>query len=296
MIKFSVVIPHFNSYESLSKLIYSIPNRNDIEVIVVDDRSTPIVYNQVCKLKSKFRIRIFQNDGVKGAGSCRNIGINCSSGEYLIFADADDFFTKDAFFYIDRALIEADSNYDVYYFKPISENLDGTNGSRHLKYSILVDDYLKNKDQLSEDRLRFTHNVPWSKVIRASLVKANEIFFDETIVANDGMFSAKVGRFSNKIICFNDEIYCVTHTPNSLTTTKNIQNYFIRLSVFSRYYYFLTEHERNLLEISPLPLLYTGKIYGLMGILKSVKYFRSKNIPLFKNFKLTTRKLKLLCK
>ena len=38
-IDFSVIIPHFNSFNLLGKLIESIPNRREIEVIVVDDNS-----------------------------------------------------------------------------------------------------------------------------------------------------------------------------------------------------------------------------------------------------------------
>ena len=36
-ISFSIIIPHYNSLDSLPRLLNSIPEREDIEVIVVDN-------------------------------------------------------------------------------------------------------------------------------------------------------------------------------------------------------------------------------------------------------------------
>ena len=39
-VKYSIIIPNFNSGQLLGRLLESIPDREDIEVVVVDDKST----------------------------------------------------------------------------------------------------------------------------------------------------------------------------------------------------------------------------------------------------------------
>ena len=38
-IKYSIIIPHYNTPELLLRCVTSIPERNDIQIIVVDDNS-----------------------------------------------------------------------------------------------------------------------------------------------------------------------------------------------------------------------------------------------------------------
>ena len=49
MYKYSVVIPHYNSAELLRRMLASIPERDDIQIIVADDGSN---INEVNTLKT----------------------------------------------------------------------------------------------------------------------------------------------------------------------------------------------------------------------------------------------------
>lgn len=42
-LNFTIIIPHFNTPTLLLRLIKSIPERNDLELIIVDDNSDPTV-------------------------------------------------------------------------------------------------------------------------------------------------------------------------------------------------------------------------------------------------------------
>ena len=86
----------------------------------------------------------------------------------------------------------------------------------------LINTYIKRRNYDNELKLRYRHIGPWCKLISRSLVDKNNIFFDETISANDVMFSMKVAFFSKKIDVSSCMIYTLTRTPNSLTTTKDI--------------------------------------------------------------------------
>ncbi|MEZ9864358.1 glycosyltransferase family A protein [Vibrio breoganii] len=284
----SVIIPHYNSSISLKRLLESIPVREEIEVVVVDDYSSSLQFE---KVKSLFVNRkhaiLHKNSNKKGAGVCRNIGIEYSSGGHLLFADADDFFTKEAFDILLKMTV-SNPKTDIVFFPPTSCYDEDTRvkARRHLKYKNMLEEFTYNASKKNELKLRLTHNVPWSKLIDASLVKNNCLRFDDTIVANDGMFSLKVGKLANSIAVSNEIIYVSTVTKNSLTTKKSYDNYKVRLEVFVRYYNFLTEEERKIIEVTPLPMLSLSRFYGLKAIYESFVFIKNNNIPIFKYFNL----------
>ncbi|MFA0623169.1 glycosyltransferase [Vibrio breoganii] len=293
MTNITVVVPHFKSFSLLSRLLSTIPA--SYYVVVVDDYSDPKEFEIYKKNNESEFIKLIKNSGPKGAGNCRNIGLKYVETEFVIFSDADDTFVSDSYFVLSTATLNTLD--DIIYFPPTSLGIDGrTSGSRHKKYEMMVIEHLQKSTYLSELRLRLTYNVPWSKVYRTSFLKGNNIQFDGTIVANDGMFSARAGRFAKSISCFKKPFYCSILTNNSLTTTKNLDNYYIRLNVFCNYYDFLSEKERSYLEVSPLPILYTGLEYGLFNFFKFIYFFHKRGISIFKNFKFNKRKLRLLIK
>lgn len=91
----SVVIPLFNAEKFLQPLMDSIIQQTytNWEVIFVDDgsqdNSAQVVRNQIVK-DQRFRLLSRPENEVKGAQTCRNIGMREAKGEYLIFFDADD--------------------------------------------------------------------------------------------------------------------------------------------------------------------------------------------------------------
>lgn len=296
MIKYSVIIPHFNSFDLLEKLIKSIPIRSDVEVIVVDDKSNFKGYELFFEKNKKNNIFFLKNTNkIKGAGVCRNIGVEKSKGKWLLFADSDDFFLENAFNIIDKELEKQSNSVEILFFEPTSLELDtGKKSDRHKKLKMLIDNFLKNKTLKSESCLRYSSNTPWSKVIKKQLVMINNIKFDKTIIANDSMFSAKVGRHANKIGATNEKIYCVTKSKGSLTTIKEEAKYDVRIDVFIRYYNLFNEKELRDIELSAVPLLFNGRIYGFKKIISTIFFLKRNKIKIFKYFKIDFVKIQRL--
>ena len=97
-IKLSIIVPVYNVEKYVSRCIDSILNQEyrNIELILIDDGSTD-ESGAICdSYKNDSRVRVFHQKN-KGVSSARNLGIEVSEGEYLIFADADDWFAKNAF-------------------------------------------------------------------------------------------------------------------------------------------------------------------------------------------------------
>lgn len=283
---YSVIIPHYNSFQLLQNLLSSLPKRDDIEIIVIDDNSTHEGYNEIKQKNENSEIKFLSNTEGKGAGVCRNIGLSVAKGKWVLFFDADDFMINNSFIHIDSAILSVDKNVDIIYFKTKSQYIGSEEPAlRHVKINGLVHGYIEDKNEVSEAKLRLTHNVPWGKVIRHSLIKSRGAFFDATIVANDGIFSLKVGRYARKIIAIDSCYYCVTQGTSTLTTTKNLVHYKVRLSVYVRYFNYLTERERYLIEVSPIPIVLSSLKYGVFCFFWTARYVINNKISFFKYLK-----------
>ena len=86
--KYSFIIPHRNSPALLNRLIESIPQRKDIEIIIVDDNSS--IDKRPSIIRGDLKIIELEEQDSNGAGHARNIGLDMAQGEWLLFADADD--------------------------------------------------------------------------------------------------------------------------------------------------------------------------------------------------------------
>jgi glycosyltransferase involved in cell wall biosynthesis len=94
----SIVIPIFNSEKYLNECLLSIIEQTykNIEIIAVNDGSTD-GSKSICDkyAKSDKRLKII-NRSNKGVSSSRNIGLRRSKGDYITFADSDDWLEPDA--------------------------------------------------------------------------------------------------------------------------------------------------------------------------------------------------------
>lgn len=284
MYKYSIIIPVYNAKVTIHRLLKSIPfNLNpEIEVIVVDDNSSEPF--DTSPYASFDNIKFINNIHGKGAGGARNTGVECSSGLWVIFADSDDYFIEGAFLEIEHTINSIDKEVDLIFYPPISKYIHTEiNAKRHLKYSSLVNNFIKDPSKNNEILLKFSHYVPWSKIIRRSLIVENSIYFDETIIANDGMFSAKTSRLSKSIIAFDTLIYCVTVSDTSLTNIKKEHNLRVRLEVFCNMYNYLDNETKKIIGFSPLGLLYISSKYGPKIFIKSLVFIIKNKVSLFEN-------------
>jgi glycosyltransferase involved in cell wall biosynthesis len=89
--KMSVIIPCFNHGEFLPEAVDSVNsiNRNDVELIVVDDGSTDERTGREMDVLSGRGITVIRQAN-RGLAAARNSGILASQGEYILPLDADD--------------------------------------------------------------------------------------------------------------------------------------------------------------------------------------------------------------
>ena len=217
-LNYSIIIPHKNIPNLLQRCLDSIPVRDDVEVIVVDDNSDPrkVDFEHFPRWKGKHYQYFLTKEG-KGAGYARNVGLDHAQGRWIVFADADDFFTEDFNALLDEMV---DAKEDIVFFNYInvlSDNITKIVEER-TGYRTYITTYL-NGDQ-SEFNLRTFFVVPWCKLVEKNLIERHRIRFNEVRWGNDVYFSAQVGCRAQTIRVSEKIGYVLTSRKGSLTDHK----------------------------------------------------------------------------
>ncbi len=93
MIKYSIIVPVYNTAEYLEKCLDSILNQtyNNYEIIIVNDGSKDRSKKIIAEYENEhenIKVITQKNEGLSEA---RNVGVRKATGEYIIFLDSDDF-------------------------------------------------------------------------------------------------------------------------------------------------------------------------------------------------------------
>lgn len=232
-INYSIIIPHKNIPNLLSRCLSSIPRRDDTEIIVVDDNSdAEVVDFDNFPGKDRSDVNLVFTKESKGAGYARNIGLSYAKGQWILFADADDYFN----YCINDVLDEYKENnvYDLVFFNANSVDTNtyqNAHRAEHLNEYICL--YEKNKEK-GLNKLRYLFGEPWSKMVRRTLIEKNNIKFDETLIHNDTTFSYLVGHYGKNIHVDKRAIYCITVRQGSVSVTLDEDRILTRIEVFAR--------------------------------------------------------------
>ena len=216
---FTVIIPHKNIPLLLERLIKSIPMRDDLEIIVVDDYSDARVVEQLRSLEredSKFIL----NQECHGAGYARNCALPLAKGKWVLFADSDDFFNLGFNDFLNEY---TDSDADIVYFNANSVDTDTYEPSNRVDHLHgFIEEYHKDKNK-GELIMRYLFTEPWCKMVKREIIESHHIKFEETSIRNDVRYSYLVGHYAAKIIVDDRQLYCVTTRQNSVSRGKGHQ-------------------------------------------------------------------------
>lgn len=230
-INYSIIIPHKNIPKLLDRCINSIPFRNDIEIIIVDDNSDDVaeLYKLESLKRSDVQLHLISKTESKGAGRARNLGLSVAKGKWCIFADADDFFITAS---LNKMMdVYINSFVDIVYFNVECLFADS------LKPSSLADKVYK-RYIYAEDATticRYKLKVPWGKFIKRKLIALNNIEFDETKVANDLIFSLKTGISASSTLVDKTAIYTWLIREGSLSSIHSSDTSLIHFNSHVRY-------------------------------------------------------------
>lgn len=93
MIKVSIIMPAYNSKAFIRNALSSIPKRDDIEIIVVNDGST----DNTAAIAKEFNVKLIDRKENMGIGYSRREALAAAQGEYIMFFDSDDTIIQENF-------------------------------------------------------------------------------------------------------------------------------------------------------------------------------------------------------
>ena len=213
---FSIIIPHYNIPELLIRCLKSIPVREDIQVIVVDDCSPNFdTYKERFPELSRLYLELYQTPKGGSAGRARNIGLQHAKGKWLIFLDSDDMLARN----VESILRDVvNRTEDILFFDTISVMSNDLNKpSNRNFYHQYFEQYQKDKD---ESPFRYRFQSLWGKIFRAAFIKEYNICFDETRYSNDVKFSVATGLYAKNIAIDNKTLFIVTEREGSLASNQ----------------------------------------------------------------------------
>ena len=242
---YTFIIPHYNIPQLLTRCLQSIPKRDDIQVIVVDDCSPDASrYKTDYPELSRPGLEYYSTDRGGSAGRARNVGLDHARGEWLLFADADDCFLPAINDILEHL---SHSKADIVYFDVKSYDVDRQSETQESEY---FNTQIRNALADPDYGIKFRYDVPWGKAVRRDVVVRNGIRFEETYCSNDSRFAAVLGHYAQHIEVLPTVGYCWMTRSGSLWRNKNVSWYTTRIGVHLRIIRFMQQHhEADALQI-----------------------------------------------
>ena len=241
----SIVIPIYNGANYIEDLYQSLKNQtyDDFEVIYINDGSKDNSLKLLSEIaRNDSRVSVYSQEN-KGICASRNLGIEKSHGEYLIFLDQDDG--------IENNLIEK-------YLEAITINDADLASFGKMHYFVENGQIVSKKPQIigeelvtdENQRLRYLFNIDnkkrlmtiWNCIYRKNIIEYHHIRFDQHFKHGDedGMFNIEYTLHCKKVF-FSKNCY---------------YHYYIRKGIST-----ITKYNEELLENY---LYYADKVYSLI--------------------------------
>lgn len=223
MVNYTFIIPHKNTPDLLQKCLDSIPRRDDVQIIVVDDNSDPdkVDFDHFPGLDDS-TVEVYLTKEGCGAGYARNVGLSHASGKWIVFADADDYFLPE----IGEAMdAYRESDVDVAFFKNKAMSIPsgepswrGDELNRRVEIALQTGDYT----------MPVLYSSPWQKFFSRRMIVDNDIHFNEVRWGNDVVFMGRVAAAAKSFAASDRCIYCITESDHSIIKTVSLESRLVR--------------------------------------------------------------------
>ncbi len=251
----SIIVPVYEVEPYIVQCINSLINQTykDIEIILVDDGS-PDKCGNICDefAKQDNRIIVIHKPN-GGVSSARNIGLDICKGDYIMFADSDDWvepnFCEEAIKLITTMGVECVS---FSYFDYVNENNKSlvTSGSRYVSSEEAIESIW------GENALFFI--VVWNKIFHRRLF--NDIRFPEGYMFEDNAVTHRIFDLAKNIYLSDLPLYTYRRRLGSATWTNDTPcRANDRFDIFSERLKFLKIHypsiaEKQLIQLTKLSI------------------------------------------
>lgn len=211
MNKVSIIVPIYNAEKFINKCIDSIIGQTykNLEIILINDGSKDGT-KDIIETYDDERI-VFIDKENTGVGNTRNLGIEKSSGDYIMFVDSDDFIEHNCVEkLLDKAVRDDCDLVICNYYLDTSESIE-------IRFPLFEDASLKeNPDIITKINLG-----PCNKIYRSTLFKGTDNRFIENLKYEDAPVVIQALRDANKIGIIDDFLCHYVIQKSGETMTRN---------------------------------------------------------------------------
>ena len=183
--KYSVIIPVYNSEKTIKRCVESITlqNRPDVEIIIINDGSAD-ESESICKaLQNEHNNIVYIHKENGGVSSARNLGLSVATGEFVMFVDSDDYVDNKCFDIIDRY---TQSNADFYQFG-FSVVTDGIVKETRAYPERCINTSNEKEAFISDGIVSRSINSPWAKIFKRKIIAENNLRFCEELSSGEDL-------------------------------------------------------------------------------------------------------------
>lgn len=201
MEKVSVIVPIYNVEKYLKYSIGGILKQSykNLEIILVNDGSQDnslAICEEYSKIDNRIKIISVENGG---QGKARNIGLQHSTSDWILFLDADDYYYNNAVEYLVELAERYGSDLVVTPLRVVRDHIQGGNAPSIKNEKILN----LNKDRLIEEMYygRLLGATPCGKLYKREILEKwpfPDQLFEDLAIAYKHLMSAKKVAVSNQ--------------------------------------------------------------------------------------------------
>lgn len=262
----SIIVPIYNAEKYLTECLQSIiaQTYRNIEILLIDDGSTDdskIICNDFALRDNRIQYFYKENGGVSSA---RNYGINIAKGEYIFFADADDYLFTDTIEKLHKLIGQNDL------VMCMMQKFDYKSEIKRVEHDAIyvcsINDAIRNILLAKK-----TSGYLFNKLFRTDVIKNNKNSFNLSIHnCEDELFILEYLNEKSKVVFNESIVYAYRNTPgsalNSGINEKSATAVFSRELIYKRVKELVDDEELISFEYNKLMrtliYIYIGALRG----------------------------------
>ena len=217
--RISIVVPFYNVAPYFLDCLRSIANQDydgEVECILVDDRgqdeSAQIAIDFMNEYEGPISFRIVIREENGGLSVARNTGMDCATGEYLMFVDSDDEITPDCLSKLSRPLLT--ERHDCVTGKSHRGTISQAKKAEASREGLL----LRGGDIFESIRRGMVPVTAWNKLYRRDFLRIKDLRFMEGILWEDLPWTVELCTVAESMYVIDDVTYFYRKRPDSITT------------------------------------------------------------------------------
>ena len=235
--KVSIIIPVYNRESTIERCLDSILTQTykNLEVIIINDGSTDRSgenINAYALKDSRILAITKENSGVSDS---RNFGLKAAHGDYIQFADSDDWLPERATELLVEALEKNRSDMVIADYCRVRGRQLYQSGAIENAGTLTRAEFAQVMMEKASD---FYYGVVWNKLYRRKIIKKYKLQFSEELQwCEDFLFNLEYLKYTAKVEVIKEPVYYYVKTKGSLVSTQTTPGNIIRTKLMLYDYY-----------------------------------------------------------